>query len=116
VKGQKPDNWSVTYNQAGPDEKHQRETQRIVEEGASSYEQMGGGEFAKAAARSHEPGNKTEGKFPPVNTADAARLNAELKAKQDRNTADAKRFAAEQFARNERIAAMQKERSAAIHR
>jgi hypothetical protein len=116
VKGQKPDNWSVTYNQAGPDEKHQRETQRIVEEGASSYEQMGGEEFAKAAARSHEPGKKTEGKFPPVNTADAARLNAELKAKQTANAAKEKAYRADAVARNERIFAAMKERSNAIHR
>jgi hypothetical protein len=117
TKGKAPDNWGVTYNQAGPrSEKQRDETSKIVEEGGASYSQMGGEEFAKAASRSHAPGEKTKGRFEPTNTADAARIARELKAKQERNTADAKRFNAEQLARNERIAAAMKQRSAEIHK
>lgn len=99
------------YN-PGPEEKRKEET----EEASAPYQQMGGEEFNKAASRSHEVGNKTAGKFAPVNTADAARIARELKAKQERNTADAKAFARSQMERNERIAAAMKERSAQIHR
>lgn len=114
TKGSKPDNWGVTYNQAGPrSEKQRDETSKIVEEGNESYKAMNGEEFSKAAARSHAPGQKTAGKFNPVQTAkDAARLAEKRKEM----TADAKRFSAEQLARNERIAAAMKQRSAEIHR
>jgi hypothetical protein len=118
TKGKHPDNWGVTYNQAAPrSEKHRDETSKIVEEGSESYKAMNGENFKAAAARSHERENETKGRFEPTNHAkDAARLSAELKAKQAKNAADAKAFTDEQFSRNERIAAAMKERSNAIHR
>jgi hypothetical protein len=112
TKGKNPDNWGVTYNQAGPrSEKQRDETSKIVEEGNESYKAMNGEEFSRAASRSHEVGNKTAGKFPPVNTADAAR-----RAKQAENSRKERDYRADAVARNERIFAAMKERSAEIHK
>jgi hypothetical protein len=119
TKGKHPDNWGVTYSQAGPrSEKHRDETSKMVTEASEApYRQTSGKNWEQAQTNSHTRENETKGRFEPQShTKDAARLNAELKAKQAKNAADAKAFAAEQFSRNERIAAAMKERSNAIHR
>jgi hypothetical protein len=118
TKGKHLDNWGVTYNQAGPDEKHRDEASKMVTEASEApYRQTSGKNWEQAQTNSHTRENATKGRFQPANHAkDAARLNAELKAKQAKNAADARAFTAEQFSRNERIAAAMKERSAQIHR
>jgi hypothetical protein len=123
TRGKNPDNWGVVYNQAGPEEGRRKETSRVVAEASEEpYAQASGENFKKAASRSHERSKETEGRFPPQvrsgpkpATADAARISAELKAKQARNAADARAFTRSQFERNEKIFAAMKERSNAIH-
>jgi hypothetical protein len=101
----------------GPEEKRKNETNKIVEEGASAYEQMGGKNWEQAKANSHVRENETKGRFEPQSHAkDAARLNAELKAKQTANAAKEKAYRADAIARNERIFADMKQRSAEIHK
>jgi hypothetical protein len=122
AKGKEPGHFKVSYGEAwhnpGREEKRRDETDRIATEASEApYRQTSGKNWEQAQANSHTRERETKGRFEPTSHAkDAARLNAELKAKQAKNAADARAFAAEQFSRNERIAAAMKERSAQIHR
>lgn len=105
----------------GPSKEHTDNPQRNAIELSSAYEQMGGENWEKAKAQSHERENVTKGHFPSQvhegartlakkqPTGDAARLAKE-------NAAKEKAYRADAIARNERIAAAMKERSTQIHR
>ena len=100
-----------TWEKPKREEQRRDETRKIVEEGEEAYETMGGETFQKAAARSHAPGAKTAGKFEPVHsegpkrsTADAARLNAELRKRQQMNADKEKSIRLAAYQHNEELA------------
>ncbi len=110
-----------TWTNEQRSEKQPDGTRKIVEEAGASYEAMGGENFQKAVAQSHERENATKGRFDPVSHEGPARSLAKAQttgdaAKQKAMAADTKRFNEQQYARNERIFAAMKERSAQIHR
>jgi hypothetical protein len=100
-------------NEPPRSEKQREDTKRVLEQTEkSSYEQVGGEVFQKAAARFHEREIETKGRFNPVNTiGDAAR-----RAKQTADAAKEKAIRAAGIQRSERIFAAMKERSAQIHK
>ncbi len=86
------------WNNPGREEKHRDETNKMVEESQSAYRPMNEEEFKSAASKSHEKRS----------TADTARMNAELRKRQQMNSAKERSYRADAISRNEELAARAK--------